>query len=134
MSQPPLATESSFWKYRTAWAVDAGMLALLNLIQLRGRKTTTQPEEIDQYLDDHGHKSLEQFYSAPFVDERALASCLPPAEATPRLDAIGLPVGYPLCWKTPHPSGYEANDQARADFYPCQKHWPEAPTVFFFMR
>ncbi len=119
------------WRSRAgAWAADAITLGVLNLVQTRqGRRHVTTPEEFAAYAAAHADDTLEDYYSLP-PDTGADEAILPPADAAPRLDREGLPVGYPVTWPSPHPSGFAANDRARVDFYPVGGHWPGAPTVF----
>lgn len=125
----PLESPPRFWKRRLAEAADAGTFALLNAVQARRWRDTSTPADIERYLAVNGALSLEEYYAAPPPEIAELV--LPPTDASPRLDAAGLPVPYPFNWPSPHPGAYPVNNTAHVDFYPARIGWPEAPTVFF---
>ena len=127
----PASPPAAPWRTRAgAWTADTFTLAVLNLVQTRqGRRHITTPDEFAAYASAHEHESLDDYYALP-PDAGADEPVLPAPNVAPRSDRAGIPIGYPVTWVSPHPSGFAANDHARVDFFPAQAGWPDAPTVF----
>ncbi len=130
IDQPALPPRP-LWRARAgAWAADAFTLAVLNLVQTRpGHQHVTTPDELAVYAAAHERDTLDQFYALS-PETGADEPVLPAADAPPRADREGVPVAYPVTWPSPHPSGFAANNRARADFFPAGGDWTAAPTVF----
>lgn len=92
-----------------ARVADASTCALLNLAQWRHRRSAVTREALERYLAACELMERPQFYTAPEIE---------PIEESPRL----------LRWRTPHPSGLAANDQASALLFQSSRGW-RAPTV-----
>jgi len=95
-----------------ARTLDFVMCALMNRIQRRHCLDGHSRAALEAYLHDCESLTPAQFFAAPPLD--------PQPESEP---GTALPV---LCWDTPRPSGYPANDRAHALLF--LPH-PGAPTI-----
>ncbi len=97
--------------FRRQWArvTDTSTCALLNLAQWRHRRHVVGKEELEAYLTLCEPLDREQYYAAPELE---------PVEES----------GRHIHWRTPHHSGFGANDRASALLFEGPRGW-EAPTV-----
>jgi 1-acyl-sn-glycerol-3-phosphate acyltransferase len=96
----------------TATAVDSLMCASMNLLQSRHRLHARSRNEMERYVAKCEKLTVYEYYLAPH--DAALAS------------AIGN--GSTVRWRSPVQTKFPANNIARADFFPCRRHW-NAPTL-----
>ena len=98
----------------TANGVDLLMCASINLLQSRHRLHTRSRDEMERYVAECEKLTVHDFYALPY--NGSLAS------------AIGDTYGGTVTWRSPIDTKFPANNNARADFFPCARGW-SAPTV-----
>ena len=96
---------------RRHWArvTDTSTCALLNLAQWRHRHHAVGKAELEEYIALCEPLDRQQYYAAPALE---------PLEQS----------GDRIHWRTPHPSGFEANDRVSASLFESPQGWT-APTV-----
>jgi pimeloyl-ACP methyl ester carboxylesterase len=96
----------------SAFAADAVMCGLINLLQTRHRLNGNSRALMERYFAEVQNLSLAQYYAAP--------NNFPlPAIANGQAS---------VSWPSPLQTGFAANDMVRADLFPCAGGW-EKPTV-----
>lgn len=96
----------------SAFAADAVMCGLINLLQSRHRLNANSRQEMEQYFSSHENASLQEYYTAPNGST--------PCPVIKQLPSI--------TWPSPLQTGFPANDTVRADLFPCAGGWSR-PTV-----
>jgi 1-acyl-sn-glycerol-3-phosphate acyltransferase len=97
-----------------ATTVDSFMCASMNFVQSRHRLHGRSRDEMERYVAKCEKLTAHDFYAAPRDGEIA--------------SAIGEAYGATATWRSPVDSKFPANNNARADFFPCARGW-SAPTV-----
>src|SRR5690349_12330789 len=96
----------------SAFAADAVMCGLINLLQSRHRLNANSREEMEAYFNRYQMASLQEYYAVP-------------NGSTP---SIPIRTQSSVTWTSPIQTGFPANDVVRADLFPCASGWGR-PTV-----
>jgi len=96
----------------SAFAADAVMCGLINLLQSRHRLNANSREEMEHYFNSYENASLQEYYATP-------NSSLP---------SVAIEKQSSITWTSPVQTGFAANDTVRVDLFPCTAGWGR-PTV-----
>jgi pimeloyl-ACP methyl ester carboxylesterase len=96
----------------SAFAADAVMCGLINLVQSRHRLNAQSRDEMERYFVSCENLSLQEYYAAD--------------PNTDLCDQLGNQ--QTVTWPSPLQTGFSANDIARADLFPSAGGWSQ-PTV-----
>ena len=97
-----------------ASGMDAVLCASLNFLHMRHRLNGHSRAEMERYVEECERITAQQYYALPHDDN--LAKMLENGGTT-------------IAWRSPIESQFPANNVARADFFPTERH-RSAPTVF----
>jgi hypothetical protein len=97
----------------SAHVADAFMCASINLVQSRHRLAAESREEMERYVAECEKLTVHDYYAAPHDVDLANS----------------IANGATVTWRSPIETKFPANNNARADFFPCKRGW-SAPTVF----
>ena len=96
----------------SAFAADAVMCGLINILQSRHRLDAGSREAMVRYFEEQEPLTLDEYYCAPNGYQ-------PPAfNGSQNI----------ISWPSPLQTGFPANDTVRADLFPCAAGWSR-PTV-----
>jgi pimeloyl-ACP methyl ester carboxylesterase len=96
----------------SAFAADAVMCGLINLVQSRHRLNVQSRDEMERYVVASEKLTVHEYYNS--VREAELPD-LPAIQST-------------VTWRSPVVGPFPANNNARVDLFPCSRGWT-APTV-----
>jgi pimeloyl-ACP methyl ester carboxylesterase len=96
----------------SAFAADAVMCGLINVLQSRHRLHAQSRADMERYFGGCENLTLQEYYTAP--DDTDLRRQIGQQST--------------VSWQSPLQTGFSANDIARADLFPCAGGWSR-PTV-----
>lgn len=92
-----------------AWAMDAAMCGMMNVVQWRRRSESSSKAHLEDYIAKHSPMTREEYFR--------MAPASRPQFSSDRIE-----------WDSPLSSGHAENDRVRVDFFPAPQK--DAPVVF----